>query len=473
MTERRRDAVLLFLVGIDLMLLNYVLIRQLTLSFAHPETAALLTGIAYFVGVSIGYARPALATRERVRRVLPAFLLFQVSLMIGGPAIVQVVAGSLGPWIAYATVFALTALGSTSLFSVFLPNAIGEQGEQTAPLYSVEIAGSLVAIALLPLLSHIGPRAVQAAYFAAFVGITVLLRGRLILVAAIAVAALIGFDAADKWVAAATYKRMSGASSMRVVATRMTPYHKIEIVDALPGGRMLVLDGKLQFDASMHDNYSYFVAEYPARLLGRPQTCVLGCGSMSTIGRIGEVAESIQIVDIDRGVFEASKEYFRTFNRLGELSNWSFLDDDAKHFLATTDRSFDLIIDDIPPAKSRQVALTYTREFFRLVAARLSARGVFSLPTLVSVGSRESDYGRRILATLASVFEQVFVVDLDGASYCFATSRALAVDEATLRAAIEHPARDVARILLDAEARSLVAGLPPVTVGSMHDLMRD
>lgn len=470
MTERRRDELLLFLVGVDLMLLNYVLIRQLTLSFARPETAALLTGVAYFAGVSLGYVRPELATRARVRRLLPVFLLLQIALMLLGPALVQSIGNEL---VAYVVVFALTALGSTSVFSVFLPNAIGDEGEQTARLYSIEIAGSLLAIALLPLLSWLGPRAVQAVYFAAFVGITVLLRGPTIAVAALAVATLASYDAADKWISAARYRRLSNATSMQVVATRVTPYHKIEIVDSTPGGRLLVLDGKLQFDPSMHAHYSYFVAEYPARLLGRPETCVLGCGSMSTVGRIGDVAESIQIVDIDRGVFEASKEFFPTFNRLGELSNWSFRDDDAKHFLATEARTFDLIIDDIPPARSRQIALTYTREFFRLVAARLSTRGVFSLPTLISVGAKESEYGRRILATLASVFEQVFVIDVGGASYCFASSRALVVDEPTLRAAIEHPARDSARIILDADARALVSGLKPVTVGSMHDLMGD
>ncbi len=470
MTERRRDEVLLFLVGIDLMLLNYVLIRQLTVAFARPESAALLTSVAYFAGVSLGYFRPHVATVERVRRRLPVFLLLQVALMLFGPAIVQSIGSTV---VAYVAVFALTALGSTSLFSVFLPNAIGEHGEQTARFYSVEIAGSLVAIALLPLLSHLGPRAVQAAYFAAFVGITVLLRGPTVVVAALSIATLVGFDAADKWVSAARYRAMSGATSMQVVATRVTPYHKIEIVDAIPGGRLLVLDGKLQFDPSMHEHYSYFVAEYPARLLGRPETCVLGCGSMSTVGRIGDVAETIQIVDIDRGVFDTSREFFGQFNRLGQLSNWSFRDDDAKHFLATSDRTFELIIDDIPPARSRQIALTYTREFFRLVSARLSTRGVFSLPTLISVHARESDYGRRILATLASVFDQVFVVDVGGASYCFASGRALTVDEPTLRAAIEHPARDSAKILLDAEARALVAGYPPVTASSMHDLMRD
>jgi spermidine synthase len=477
---RRKGRVVLFLVGVEVMLLNYVLIRQLTLSFADPETAALLTGLAYFSGVSLGYLRPEAATANRLRRALPVFLVFQITLMMTGSLLARAITDLAGPWAAYAAVFAITALGSTSLFSVFLPNAIEAEGDgaktdsATGRLYSIEIAGSLFAIVALVALSRLGAMAVHALYFGAFVAIAALVGSptrSLVFMASLSVATLVGYDAADKTFAAVLYRRSSGIDRLRVIATTVSPYHKIEVLEADPGRRMLVLDGKLQFEGSMHDGYSYFVAEYPARLLGRPVTCVLGCGSMSTVGRIGRIAESVQIVDIDRRVFETSKEFFPTFNHLEELDNWSFVDDDAKHFLGTSSRTFDLIIDDIPPAKSRQIALTYTREFFALVRARLSPRGLFSIPTLVSVSSTTSTYGRRVLSTLAHVFEQVFVIDYPDASYCFATSRALRVDEETLRTAIDHPGRDSARIVLDPEARALTEGIAPVSIGDVHALM--
>ena len=61
---------------------------------------------------------------------------------------------------------------------------------------------------------------------------------------------------------------------------------------------------------------------------------------------------------------------------------------DAKRFLGSTDQTYDLIVDDIPPAKSRQIALTYTREFFTLVKERLNPGGIFSMPTLVRTPRR-------------------------------------------------------------------------------------
>jgi spermidine synthase len=289
-------------------------------------------------------------------------------------------------------------------------------------------------------------------------------------------AVAVAFPAASPWidrrVSAATYEAfLTGGSPVAILDARWSPYHKIEVVESRESGRMLLLDGQVHFAPSWHDDYSYFAAEYPARLLGRPTALVLGCGSMSTVGRMGDAAAAVRIVDIDEGVFAVSRAHFGAWNHLDALHGWSFEADDAKHFLATNGDVFDLVVDDIPPAKTRQVALTYTREFFALVRARLGPRGVFSLPTLVPVTSTRRAYGRRVLATLASAFDQVFVVTVDGASYCFATGRALALDEPTLRAAIDHPARDAAQILMPDAARSLVQGTAPITNDSTAELI--
>jgi spermidine synthase len=186
---------------------------------------------------------------------------------------------------------------------------------------------------------------------------------------------------------------------------------------------------------------------------------------------MGDVAAAIRIVDIDEGVFATSRAYFVHWNRLDALQNWTFEADDAKHFLATTSEVFDLVVDDIPPARTRQVALTYTREFFSLVRARLGPRGIFSLPTLVPVTSPRLAYGRRILATLAGVFDRVFVLTVGGSSYCFATGRSLAVDETALRGAIDHPDRDAARILMPDEVSALVQGTAPITNDNTAELI--
>lgn len=475
--RRWRVEALLFLAGHNLILIHYVLIRRMTTALADLETAALLTALAYFAGVSLGYLRPLSLSAPRLLRLLPVFLAFQLALLALGPLLARALARRAGEAAAEVGLFVLLALGSTSLYAVFLPAAIGEGGRSTARCYAAEILGSLAGILAVAALPRLGALAVHAAYLAAYLGVAALLGapgGALAATAALAAGSLATHDLIDRRLSEAIYRDdLNDGRPVRVLAAHTSPYQKIEVVEAEGRGRMLVLDGRLHFEPAGHDGYSYFAAEYPARLLGRPDTCVLGCGSMSTVGRIGDIAASIQIVDLDEGVFEASRAFFGEYNRLGELRGWSFEPDDAKHFLATTPRTFDLILDDIPPARTRQIALTYTREFFALVRARLRPRGIFSLPSLVPVTSRRSDYGRRVLATLADVFDSVAVLTVRGSSYCFALGPALSLDEETLRGAIDHPDAASARIMLPDEVRRHVRGAPVITAGNMADLMME
>lgn len=476
MTLARSSRMLLGLVGIELVLLQYLLVRQLALAIPRPETAAILTALAYFTGISLGYRLSGRWDRARLVRSLAPFLFVQAALMAAAPPLGRALIHAVGAGLGELVVFAVTALGTTSVFSFVLPQLVAEEPEALGGAYAAEVTGSLLAIVALPLLARAGHGLVLAAYFAAFVAMARLVGARGGAFGAVLVVSLAGVVAVprlDPLLSAWGYRRESGLPNLRVIETRFSPYHKIEVLEAAPGEKMLVLDGHLQFAPAMHGGYSYFLAEYPARLLGRPSVCVLGCGSLSSVGRIGEAAEHITIVDIDRQVFDTSRVHFASFHHLDERTHWTFQDDDAKHFLATSSEVFDLILHDIPPARSRQVALTYTREFFELVRPRLALRGVFSLPTLVSVSDPERAYGRRILATLAAVFDQVFVLDFPGASYCYAANRALTVDEPMLRAAIDHPGRERARILLDADVRRLVAGTAPVEAFATHTLIED
>jgi spermidine synthase len=478
-SAERAPRLLLFLIGQNLMLLNYVLIRRMTASLYNLETSAWLTSIAYFTGISLGYLRPSLFPPRLVRALFPVFLALQIGLILGGPLLAHVLQRR-SETLAFAALFLLTALGGTSLYSIFLPTLVGSSEENMRRFYAAEIMGSLAGILLLPLLARAGMTLVAAAYLASFFGVAVMAGVRAPWIAAMAAPALaflFGYDAADKSISAAIYQDELGeAEPVRVVYTRDSPYHKIEIVASARGERMLMLDGQLHFEPAEHEGYSYFVAEYPARLLAAaapPKVAVAGCGSMSTVGRIGDVASAIAIVDLDEDVFEASRRFFAPLNRLGELHNWTFTSDDAKHFFGVTRESFDLVVDDIPPAKTRQVALTYTREFFALVRARLTPRGIFSMPSLVSVHARQRGYGRRILATLVEVFDQVYVLSVRGSSYCFATGTEISLDEPSLRRAIDHPDRDAVRVVLPDEARRLVQGIRPITVDNMADLIEE
>ncbi|APR82526.1 Spermidine synthase [Minicystis rosea] len=473
--EDRRNLAILFVSGLGLMLLDYVLVRQLAASFADLETSAILMTLGYFAGVSLGYFRPERVTPERIRIALPFLLVLQLVLVVVGPFLVRALAERAGETAAYAVTVAVIALGTTSLYSVFLPALIASDESRAGRYYAAEVLGSITGILLLFGLARAGMPWIQAAYLVAFVAVAALAGARVPILAAMTAIA-VTFPIASPWldrkVAAMTYASwLTEGRPVSILWSRHSPYHKVEVIEARESGRMLLLDGQVHFASSWRDAYDYYAAEYPARLLGRPQVAVLGCGSMATIGRMGEHATSIRIVDIDEGVFEASRAFFGDVNHLDALHNWTFEADDAKHFLGTTSEVFDLVVDDIPPARTRQVALTYTREFFRLVRARLGPRGVFSLPTLVPVTSTRRAYGRRILATLADVFDHVYVLTTGGTSYLFAAGLSLSLDEDTLRRAIDRPERDAVHILLPDAARDLVRGLAPITQDNTADLI--
>ncbi len=419
----------LFLTGINLMLVNFIMVQHAIVAFRRAEIAVIAFSLAYFVGVSVGYFVSDRLRPEFVRRSLPAFLVAQMALIAG----MQPAHGILGEWCrriglrgigddvgAGLVLFALLAAFGTSVYAIFLPRVIVEsQGDLRRP-YSVEVAGSILGLVLMPLLAGVSHVAVLGGYFAAFLAlmVTVGTGWRVAgVLAGLSLCFLAAFPSLDRAAAAYTYRRSYGWKVEEVPFSRFTPYQKVEVVRA-GGENRLLLDGLRQFGGDPRRTYSYFVAEYPARLLGSPRVALLGCGSMATVGRIGGFVPSIRIVDIDEHVFGAAREHFRRDNRLDQLGNWRFSADDAKHWIANSGEVYDLILHDIPPAKSRQVALTYTDDFFRLVKARLSARGLFSISSLGAHDPRR-EYRRRMLATLTSVFENGFALERRGSLYFY------------------------------------------------------
>ena len=153
---RGREEWVLFLAGFDLMLLNFLLVQQATNAFAHRELAVIVVSLAYFAGVSVGYFVSDRVTPAWVTRLMPAFLVSQMALLLGVQAVHQVVrravaAGAgdlglpreLGPLAAGAVVFVWLAFGATALYAVFLPLAVDGSRAGLRRSYSVEVAGSL------------------------------------------------------------------------------------------------------------------------------------------------------------------------------------------------------------------------------------------------------------------------------------------------------------------------------------------
>lgn len=482
-----RDEASLFLSGINLMLANFIMVQHATVAFRRAEIAVIAFSLAYFLGVSAGYFVSDRLRPETLRRGLPAFLGVQLVLL----AVMQPlhvlflrVAQAIGiqgyrdDFVAGFAIFAILAAFVTSLYAVFLPRVIANTGGGLRRPYSVEVAGSLTGLVLMPFLAAISHEAVIGAYILAYLALMAVLGTSRRLVWSLAVGAALFLavrPAIDRAGAVYTYRHVYGWRVQEVPLTRYTPYHKIEVVRA-SGENRLLLNGLRQFGGDPRRTYSYFVAEVPARIQAAkslPRVALLGCGSMATVGRIGDFVGPIRIVDLDPAVFEAASEFFQGLNRLDQLHNWTFTADDAKHWIANTSEQFDLILHDIPPARSRQVALTYTDDFFRLVKARLAPGGVFSISSLTPT-TGDTQYGRRMLATLTSVFDRYYALERKGSLYFYGGGPDLVEpDPAHLQAIVAPDFRQDTRALNRAELQTRAEGARVITISNVGDLIYD
>ena len=474
----------LFLSGVNLMLLNFIMVQHATIAFPQMEIAVIVFSLSYFSGVSLGYLISDRISKPLIRRLLPVFLIVQMAMLLtlqcGYYGLSTAIGGwldssRLGEFAASSVVFLLVTTFATSLYAVFLPMVIDEEGIELRRCYSIEVAGSIVGLLLVPLLASISHEALMGGYFVTFLALAFSVGARPAMVAAMGVAVaifLFRFAAWDQSAATWYYARYYEWKIDEIALTRYTPYHKIEVVKG-NGSYKLILNGKRQFGGDPKRTYSYFVAEYPARLLGTPKVALLGCGSMATVGRIGDFVPSIQIVDLDAEVFAASRRFFPEYNRLDELHNWTFTDDDAKHWVANATDRFDLILHDIPPAHSRQVALTYTEEFFRLVKARLQPGGLFSISSLTPF-SKRSHYGKRMMKTLAQVFDHYFVLVHHGSVYFYGGGAELKVlDPEALKSAVDPERSADVKVYTKEQMDELVKDEDVITTNNVGELIYD
>jgi spermidine synthase len=109
---------------------------------------------------------------------------------------------------------------------------------------------------------------------------------------------------------------------------------------------------------------------------------VIGCGAGVTAGAVSvsPMVESVTIVDIEPLVPQVAREYFGSVNH-DVLKNPKVrvVADDARHFLMTTDETFDAITSDPLDPWVKGAATLYTREFFDTAKAHLNPGGVMTL----------------------------------------------------------------------------------------------
>lgn len=171
----------------------------------------------------------------------------------------------------------------------------------------------------------------------------------------------------------------------RFMVTAKSPFQVIEIADSYHYGKCLLLDGKMQ--SSQKDEFIYHEAlVHPGMTLHpRPErVAIIGGGEGATLREVlaHRTVKRAYMIDIDRAVIDLSKKH------LPEWGAGAFRDRrsvvraaDGRKFLVKSPRgSFDVVIVDISePVPGGPSYLLFTREFYRIVADRLSPQGVIAV----------------------------------------------------------------------------------------------
>ena len=149
---------------------------------------------------------------------------------------------------------------------------------------------------------------------------------------------------------------------------------------------------------------------------------VLGAGGFTLSHR--EPSNRYTYVDIDPAIREIAEKHF-----LREAARGEFIADDARRFVATSERRFDAVVVDVYSSHTSIPSHLVTREFWEGARRVLKPDGVL-LANLILDGKLETPYARNLLATIDSVFGRCAVDVLHKAEtlsnvevICFASSR--------------------------------------------------
>ncbi|MBL8429463.1 MAG: fused MFS/spermidine synthase [Dechloromonas sp.] len=149
---------------------------------------------------------------------------------------------------------------------------------------------------------------------------------------------------------------------------------------------------------------------------------VLGAGGFTLSHR--EPLNRYTYVDIDPAIKEIAEKHF-----LREPARGEFIADDARRFVATSERRFDAVVVDVYSSHTSIPSHLVTREFWAGTRRVLKPDGIL-LANLILDGKLETPYARNLLATIDSVFGRCAVDVLHKAKTlanvevsCFASSR--------------------------------------------------
>ena len=198
-----------------------------------------------------------------------------------------------------------------------------------------------------------------------------------------------------------------------VVHTSKTSHQEVEILESVPFGRCLVLDGKTQ--SSEADEHLYHEAlVHPAMLLhpGPESVFIGGGGEGATLREVlkYESVRRVVMLDIDEEVIDLCRRFLPNHHQ-GAFDDprLELHIQDAREFLSSTSQSFDVVILDLAdPIEGGPAYKLYTQDFYRLIKKRISSGGLLVTQSGPAGPNNYGECFTAVVKTLSTLFPHVY-----------------------------------------------------------------
>lgn len=186
----------------------------------------------------------------------------------------------------------------------------------------------------------------------------------------------------------------------------------VAITMSLDGTRHFHVSGKVEASSEPQDmRLQRMLGHIPALLHPKPRSVlVVGCGAGVTAGAfvVHPEVERIVICDIERLIPRVIATYFddENYNVVYD-PRVRIVNDDARHFILTTNETFDIITSDPIHPWMKGAATLYTKEYFELCRRKLNPGGMIT--QWIPLYESSPDVVKSELATLFAVFPEATV----------------------------------------------------------------
>ena len=174
---------------------------------------------------------------------------------------------------------------------------------------------------------------------------------------------------------------MQAERVIQVLFDQTTSFQRATIIHGAYFGRSLILDGKTQ--STEKDEFIYHEALVHPAMTSHPNPrniFIAGGGEGATAREIlkHDTVENVVMLDIDREVVNACKEFLPTHHKGSFYDNrLKLIFDDAFEYLSQNEQKYDVAIIDVPdPLESGPAHKIFTLEFYRLLMSRLTINGL-------------------------------------------------------------------------------------------------